>query len=213
MIFWLDDKDIHFPDPSLSEPDGLLAVGGDLQLERLLEAYQHGIFPWYDEDSPILWYAPQERFVLYPEELKLSKSLRKTIQSRKFEVKIDYDFPQVIRSCATIDRKDQDGTWIIQEMQEAYIKLHQAGYAHSIETWLEDELVGGLYGVQIGNVFCGESMFSKVADASKVALAYLAQEQGLDLIDCQIHSDHLERLGARMIPQKQYFTILQAQKL
>ncbi len=213
MIYWLDDQDIHFPDPSLSQADGLLAIGGDLRTERLLEAYQQGIFPWYNEDSPILWYAPQERFVLFPQEFKLSKSLKKTIQSGKFEVKVDQDFAQVIRFCANMDRKDQDGTWIIQDMQEAYIRLHEAGFAHSVETWLNGELVGGLYGIQVGQVFCGESMFSKVSDASKVAFAYLVQELNFDLIDCQIHSNHLASLGARMIPQKQYFTILQAQKI
>jgi len=172
VIFRLDDR-LIFPEPGLAEPDGLLAVGGDLSTDRLLLAYQHGIFPWYGDDTPILWYSPHERFVLYPEELKVSKTMRQVLRSGKFTITTDTCFDKVIADCAVIKRKGEAGTWITGEMQAAYIKLHVEGYAHSVEVWQQGELAGGLYGVQAGNVFCGESMFSKVSNASKAALIYL----------------------------------------
>ena len=212
MYYLLDENELVFPHPSLADEDGLLAVGGDLSIERLLLAYENGIFPWYNEDSPILWYAPLERFVLSPAKIRISKSLKQVLRSNKFQVTIDKDFSSVIKNCAVISRKDQDGTWIVSDMQEAYNRLHKAGYAHSIEVWQGEELVGGLYGVQIGKVFCGESMFSKVSNASKIALVHLAKNFGLSLIDCQIPSDHLKKIGAELIPQEEYLSIVHAQQ-
>jgi len=212
MLYLLDENELVFPHPSLADEDGLLAVGGDLSIDRLMLAYENGIFPWYNEDSPILWYAPLERFVLAAEKLKLSKSLKQVLKSKKFRVTFDQDFAAVIRNCAAMPRKDQDGTWIVADMQEAYIRLHQAGYAHSIEVWQEDVLVGGLYGVKVGKVFCGESMFSKVSNASKVALVYLSNNFGLSLIDCQIPSEHLSKMGAELISQEDYLSILHTQE-
>lgn len=212
MVYLLDEKELVFPHPSLADEDGLLAVGGDLSIDRLMLAYENGIFPWYNEDSPILWYAPLERFVLSPPKMKISKSLQQVLKTGKFEVTYDRNFPEVIRSCADISRKDQDGTWIVADMQEAYIELHRAGYAHSIEVWENNLLVGGLYGVQVGKVFCGESMFSKASNASKIALVFLAKNFGLELIDCQIPSEHLAKLGAEIIPQKDYLLILKNQE-
>lgn len=211
MPYLLDEKELVFPHPSLADEDGLLAVGGDLRIDRLMLAYENGIFPWYNEESPILWYAPLERFVLFPKKLKVSKSLRQVLKSNRFKITLDESFEQVIRNCANMPRKDQDGTWIVADMQNAYTQLHQAGYAHSIEVWKEGELIGGLYGVQVGKVFCGESMFSKVSNASKVALVYLATNFDFSLIDCQIPSEHLRKMGAQIITQKDYLTILQTQ--
>ncbi len=211
MPYLLDEKELVFPHPSLADEDGLLAVGGDLRIDRLMLAYENGIFPWYNEESPILWYAPLERFVLFPKKLKVSKSLRQVLKSNRFKITLDESFEQVIRNCANMPRKDQDGTWIVADMQNAYTQLHQAGYAHSIEVWMEGELIGGLYGVQVGKVFCGESMFSKVSNASKVALVYLATNFDFSLIDCQIPSEHLRKMGAQIITQKDYLTILQTQ--
>ncbi|OYD47127.1 leucyl/phenylalanyl-tRNA--protein transferase [Sphingobacterium cellulitidis] len=213
MPYLLDENKLVFPHPSLADEDGLLAIGADLQLERLLLAYENGIFPWYNEENPILWFAPLERFVLVPNKIKLSKSMKQIIKSNKFKITIDQDFKSVIENCASMPRKDQDGTWIIADMQEAYIRLHEAGYAHSIEVWQDQKLVGGLYGVQVGKVFCGESMFSKVSNASKIALIYLAQNFGLSLIDCQIPSDHLSSMGAETISQSEYLTILHNQEI
>ncbi|MGM1428009.1 leucyl/phenylalanyl-tRNA--protein transferase [Sphingobacterium lactis] len=212
MIFQLDENELVFPHPSLADEDGLLAVGGDLRTERLLLAYENAIFPWYSEDTPILWYAPHDRFVLYPQRLKISKSMQQVLRCRKFRVSCDTAFDRVIQYCASVSRKDQDGTWIVDDMQQAYSKLHREGFAHSIEVWQGEELVGGLYGVQVGKVFCGESMFSLVSNASKVALIFLAQRFGLELIDCQIPSEHLERMGAETISQKEYLHILEQQE-
>lgn len=208
MIFQLDEHDIRFPDPALAEPDGLLAIGGDLRPERLLEAYRQGIFPWYNDDTPILWYSPHERFVLFPEELKTSKSMRQLLRSDQFTVTVDHAFNQVISACATHPRAGQDGTWITNEMQDAYIRLHALGHAHSAETWRGDTLVGGLYGVAVGEVFCGESMFSKESNASKTALITLCQSNAYRLIDCQVYTDHLASLGARMITRGAYMGFL-----
>jgi leucyl/phenylalanyl-tRNA--protein transferase len=208
MIFRLD-KRIVFPDPSLAEEDGLLAVGGDLSTNRLLLAYHNGIFPWYNDDTPILWYSPHERFVLFPDELKISKSMRQILKSGRFKITFDQSFSEVIDACSIINRKGQDGTWITDEMKNAYIQLHKEGYAHSVEVWENEKLVGGLYGVQVGTVFCGESMFSKVSNASKVALISLCNTGNYKLIDCQVHTEHLGSMGARMISREEYLSVLQ----
>lgn len=208
MIFKLEEDLLLFPSPELAEEDGLLAVGGDLSAERLMLAYSHGIFPWYSEETPILWYSPHQRFVIFPEKVKISKSMRKVLSSGRYRVTENKSFEQVIKSCAIIERKDQDGTWIISEMQEAYIALHEKGFAHSIEVWEDSELVGGLYGVQVGNIFCGESMFSKKANASKVALIWLCQNKNYTLIDCQFHTGHLESMGAEFISRETYMNLI-----
>ncbi|MGF7040999.1 leucyl/phenylalanyl-tRNA--protein transferase [Mucilaginibacter lappiensis] len=207
MIFRLDER-LLFPEPALAEPDGLLAVGGDLSTERLLLAYQNGIFPWYSDDSPILWYSPHERFVLYPQELKISKSMRQVLRSGKFTITTDTCFNDVISACSTAPREGQDGTWITDDMKAAYNKLHAEGHAHSVEVWQNGELVGGIYGVQVGHVFCGESMFSRASNASKTSLIHLCQSGQFELIDCQVHTEHLESMGARMISREQYMTVL-----
>jgi leucyl/phenylalanyl-tRNA---protein transferase len=208
MIFRLDER-LIFPNPELAEPDGLLAVDGDLSTERLLLAYQSGIFPWYSDETPILWYAPHERFVLYPNELIISSSMKRFLRKGLFKVTMDTCFEKVIEACSTVEREGQDGTWITDDMKNAYIKLHREGYARSIEVWQDDKLVGGMYGVPIGKIFCGESMFSKVSNASKTALIHLCQSGLYDLIDCQVYTDHLSSMGARMIPQKDYMALLQ----
>jgi len=208
MIFRLDER-LIFPDPALAEEDGLLAIEGDLSAERLILAYQSGIFPWYSEGDPILWFAPHERFVLYPSGLRISKSMRQIIRSNKFRVTFDQSFAEVIRACADAKREGQDGTWITTEMQQAYINLHKLGVAHSVEVWLDDDvLAGGLYGVEVGSVFCGESMFSKVSNASKLALITLCQTGKYKMIDCQLHTEHLESMGARMIPRDEFMSVL-----
>jgi leucyl/phenylalanyl-tRNA---protein transferase len=207
MIFRLTDE-LIFPNPALAEEDGLLAIEGDLSKERLLLAYQNGIFPWFSDDSPILWYSPHNRFVLFPDQVKISKSMQQVLKSKKFEITFNTAFKKVIKACADAKREDQDGTWITSEMQEAYGKLHHDGIAHSIEVWENDELVGGLYGVAVGKVFCGESMFSKKSNASKCALIWLCQNGNFEIIDCQIHSEHLEKLGAEMISREEFMTYL-----
>jgi len=211
MIFRLDPQRPDFPHPSLAEEGGLLAVGGDLSPQRLLNAYAQGIFPWYSEHTPILWYAPHDRFVLYPQQVKVSKSMQKTLDRQEFTCTTDRAFEQVISNCSRIQRKDQDGTWIVSDMITAYNTLHQLGHAHSIEVWQDGNLVGGLYGILVGKIFCGESMFSKISNASKAALIYLCQNYSLDLIDCQIHSTHLESMGAEMMTQQDYLNILAQQ--
>ncbi|WP_316830726.1 leucyl/phenylalanyl-tRNA--protein transferase [Pedobacter aquatilis] len=210
MFFQLLDHDISFPNPALAEEDGLLAVGGDLSLKRLLLAYSNGIFPWFSEGDPILWYSPHQRCVIYPEKIKISKSMKKVIKDEVFNITFDKAFAEVIANCASTPRAGQDGTWITNEMQEAYINLHRNGFAHSVEVWLGDVLVGGLYGIKINHVFCGESMFSHVSNASKAALIYLSKTD-IRLIDCQLPNDHLLSLGAKMISRKTYMTILKAE--
>jgi len=209
MVFRLPDDEIVFPNPELADPDGFLAVGGDLSLERLLLAYENGIFPWYSEDDPICWYAPHERCVIYPDQITISKSMKKVLASGTFKVSFDQAFEEVILNCAKVGRKDQPGTWITKEMQEAYIALHDAGIAHSIEVWREEMLVGGLYGVGIGKVFCGESMFSLESNASKTALIFLCKSERFELIDCQLPNDHLLSMGAVMISRETYLSTLQ----
>lgn len=213
MLFQLDEDDIWFPDPSLADSDGLLAIGGDLSLPRLELAYNYGIFPWYDDQTPILWYAPHERFILFPNELNVSKSMRKIIRSSIFTVTYNMAFKDVITNCAKVKRSGQDGTWITKEMQEAYVNLHKEGIAISVEVWQNSQLCGGLYGVICGkkqHVFCGESMFSLLPNASKLALIYLCNLNKFELIDCQIESEHLKSMGARMISREHYQKILQA---
>jgi len=210
MIFRLDKRMI-FPEARLAEPDGLLAVGGDLSVSRLLLAYQNGIFPWYNEDGPILWYSPHERFVLFPTELKLSKSMKQVLNSNKFSVTVDQCFDNVITACSSVERRGQSGTWITKAMKTAYIQLHHQGYAHSVEVWHQNNLVGGLYGVQVGSVFCGESMFSLVSNASKVALIHLCNSGLYSLIDCQVHTAHLESMGARFISRDEYMNMVNAE--
>lgn len=207
MIFRLDER-LLFPDPALAEPDGLLAVGGDLSTERLLLAYQTGIFPWYGDDSPILWYSPHERFVLFPGELKVSKSMRQVLRSGKFTVTMNTCFNRVIDACSAAQREGQDGTWITADMKAAYNMLHAAGHAHSVEVWEQGELVGGSYGVQVNAVFCGESMFSNVSNASKTALIWLCRSGLFKLVDCQVYTDHLASMGARMIRGEEYMRLL-----
>lgn len=210
MIFKLDDNEIVFPDPGFADPDGLLAIGGDLRPERLILAYNNGIFPWFSEEDPICWYAPRERCVIFPEDIVVSKSMSKLLNNNAFSVTYDRSFKAVIENCAKIGRKDQQGTWITGHMQEAYIQLHKLGYAHSVEVWQNEILVGGLYGVQINRVFCGESMFSKVSNASKYALIWLCRTRDFQLIDCQLPTDHLMSLGARMISTEEYADYLNA---
>ena len=203
MIFRLD-KRLIFPNPELAEPDGLLGVGGDLSADRLLLAYKNGIFPWYSDDMPILWYSPHERFILYPDELKISKSMKRVLRSAKFIITYDTCFENVIAACSLIKREGQKGTWITDDMKRAYINLHIEGYAHSVEVWEQGNLVGGLYGVVTGNVFCGESMFSLISNASKTALINLCNTGLYRLIDCQMHTAHLESMGARLINRVEY---------
>jgi len=211
--YWLSPQDPElFPDVelALTDPDGLLAIGGDLSVERLLAAYRQGIFPWYSEQQPVLWWSPNPRSVLFPEELKISRSLRKTLRKNRFQVTFDQAFADVITRCAA-PRKDGLGTWITGEMQQAYRHLHAAGFAHSVEAWYQDQLVGGLYGVAMGKVFFGESMFANMTDASKVAFVVLTghlQQWQFGLIDCQVETEHLNSLGARNIPRRQFIDYL-----
>ena len=204
---------IHFPDPELALEDGLLAIGGIITPNILLRAYSEGIFPWYSGNIPC-WYHPDPRCVLIPESLRISKTMKQVIDRQLFEFTVNKDFNAVIHHCKNISRNEQDGTWITDEIERTFIELHQQGYAYSAEAWLNGELVGGLYGLLIGNVFFGESMFSKKSNASKFAFiswVQKLQQQGIVLIDCQVHSNHLESLGATMISRKQFMQILQSQ--
>lgn len=206
-IIQLNDDDCFFPPVDHASPDGLVAFGGDLSPQRLIVAYANGIFPWYSEDEPILWWSLDPRLIIRPGEMKVSKSLRHTLKSGKFEGRIDTNFHEVMQHCANVFRPDQDGTWILDEMIEAYCHLHEIGMAHSFETYLDGELVGGLYGVSIGKVFFGESMFHTVTDASKVAFYHLhqfLQQHGFQLIDCQQETPHLMSLGAYAIPRSEF---------
>ena len=210
-VYQLIDKYI-FPDTELSEPNGLLAIGGDLSKGRLIEAYSKGIFPWYSEGQPIMWWSPNPRMVLFPNSFKRHKNLRKTICSNKFRVTFDQNFVQVIEQCSSIPRKEQDNnTWITDEMKKAFIELHKSGIAHSVEVHYQDSLVGGLYGLSLGKCFFGESMFHKVTDASKVALWYLVDiltELQFDIIDVQQETNHLKSLGATAIDRKEFLLLL-----
>ena len=210
MSLFVLDKEIIFPPVSFAEPDGLLAIGGDLSIPRLLAAYNNGIFPWY-EGEHILWWCPDPRFILLPSELRISKSMSKLLRKNEFDFTVNKAFDQVIRRCRLIKREGQDGTWITDDMEEAYNLLHKKGYAHSAETWKDGILAGGLYGVRLGNVFFGESMFSDTSNASKYAfIKYIEklQSEAVQLIDCQVYTPHLESLGARMISRKEFIDTL-----
>jgi leucyl/phenylalanyl-tRNA--protein transferase len=215
MLFLLDpnDPDAPFPDVALAErePDGLLAVGGDLSVTRLLNAYRRGIFPWFSPGDPILWWSPDPRTVLDPRRLRISRSLRKTLRRGRFRLSMDRDFDAVISACAA-PRSGSDGTWLVPEMIAAYRRLHRQGHAHSVEVWLDGELVGGLYGVAFGRVFFGESMFTRATDASKVALVHLCERLstwGFALIDCQVFTAHLVRMGAEQMPRSDFVRLLE----
>ena len=204
-------NEILFPDPELADPSGLLAVGGDLQPTRLLQAYANGIFPWYSEGQPILWHSPDPRFVLFPNELRVSRSLRQTIRKDSFRITLDEAFEEVIERCSAVPRPGQDGTWITNEMIDGYIELHRLGFAHSAEAWSGGELVGGLYGVSLGSIFFGESMFADRSDASKVAFVALVEQLlrwNFSLIDSQVYTEHLERFGTTDIPRARYLKLL-----
>ena len=214
MLPWLTAAH-EFPPlaTALSEPNGLLAVGGDLAPERLLAAYRRGIFPWYSPGEPILWWSPNPRMVLFPAEFKVSRSLGRTLRRGGYEVRLDTAFARVIAACAQTPRRGQQGTWIVPEMQAAYRRLHELGLAHSVETWVDGELVGGLYGIALGRMFYGESMFSWRSDASKIAVAHLArylERLGFGMVDCQMHTAHLASLGAREIPRDDFIARLDA---
>jgi leucyl/phenylalanyl-tRNA--protein transferase len=198
----------------MANEDGLLAVGGDLSMERLLLAYKSGIFPWFNDDALILWWSPDPRMVLFPNKIKVSKSMRKVLRDGKLQLTQNTCFSEVLERCASMERKGQDGTWITPKMKSAYIDLHKKGWAKSYEVWEDGVLVGGLYGLDLGHVFCGESMFSLKPNASKFAFVKMAQElqeKNYHLIDCQVHTDHLESLGAELIPRKQFVEILKGQ--
>ena len=202
MIPWLDNLNPEFPpvEHALTEPDGLLCAGGNLCADTLIRAYQHGIFPWFSDGQPILWWSPDPRMILTLEDLHISKSMRKLMRQQRYQLTANRAFPEVIKTCAE-SRHAHEGTWITDDMQSAYINLHKAGYACSIEVWFEGELVGGLYGVAMGRVFFGESMFSREPNTSKLALIALMQSARFDLVDCQVHTPHLESLGAQLIPR------------
>lgn len=212
MIPWLPREPIFPPvSHALQEPNGLLAAGGDLSPQRLLVAYRAGIFPWYSPGDPILWWSPDPRMVLVPAELKISRSLRRSLARDSFEVRFDTAFAAVIGACAATPREGQNGTWISTEMQQAYLRLHELGYAHSVESWKDGKLVGGLYGMALGRAFFGESMFSHCTDASKVALAHLCrylEQKEFGIIDCQMETTHLASLGARPIPRSDFCALL-----
>lgn len=209
-------RSIEFPDPDEADESGLLAIGGDLSIERLKLAYSKGIFPWYEEGMPILWWTPDPRMVLFPNKMIISHSLKQSIKKNQFTVTIDHAFEKVISNCAKTPRKDEEGTWITRDMKNAYVKLHEAGFAHSAEAWLDGKLVGGLYGVALGKVFFGESMFHKETNASKVALYYLVEKLnkwGFQIIDAQVYTNHLESLGGELIPRGQYMRILEESRI
>ncbi len=206
-MIWLTDK-IEFPDYETTTKDGIIALGGDLSSERLIYAYRNGIFPWFSEGEPIVWYCPLKRMVLFPNELKVSKSMKKIIKKNDFKITENIAFNEVIDNCKSINRKDEFGTWITDEMEKSYINLHKKGIAKSIEVWSGKELVGGLYGVEINNVFCGESMFSKVSNTSKLAFIHLVKSNKYNLIDCQVYNSHLASLGAKEIYRSKFLDFL-----
>jgi len=210
MAIYRLSNDLVFPDPSLAEEDGLLALEGDLSPERLLLAYSNGIFPWFSEEEPILWWSPDPRFVLYPKDIRISHSMKKTLKKNTYRVSFDTCFRDVISNCSNI--RKEEGTWITNDMIEAYCKLHELGFAHSVEAFYEDKLVGGLYGVSIGKCFFGESMFSTMNNASKAAFITLSKvltEKGFVVIDCQVHTNHLESLGAVYISRVDFLQVVQ----
>jgi leucyl/phenylalanyl-tRNA--protein transferase len=211
MIMHILSDKISFPPVETADEHGFLAVGGDLSPERLLEAYRHGIFPWYNEEDPICWWSPDPRFVLFPDQLHVSKSMKHIIRNNQFNFTINKTFEQVIKACSTVERKEANGTWINDDMIIAYTRLYKLGYAYSAEAWHDNKLAGGLYGVKLGNLFFGESMFSMIPNASKFAFIQLVQQlrnEGIVLIDCQMHTAHLESLGAVMIPRQDFIEIV-----
>ena len=206
-------KELYFPPVEEASYEGILAVGGDLSVERLLLAYKNGIFPWFSDDEPILWWSPSERMVVVPKLYKVSKSIRNLINQNKFKVTFNQNFAEVIRNCQQIERIGQEGTWITEDIITSYTKLNEMRIAKSVEVWQNDELVGGLYGVDLGHVFCGESMFSKVSNASKIAFVWLVnylKENNYLLLDCQVHNDHLEKLGAFEISRDTFMRVLKS---
>jgi len=208
---YLLSTDLVFPSVQLANQDGVLAIGGDLSIERLLLAYKSGIFPWYNQGEPIIWYSPNPRMVLFPKNLKVSKSMSQVIRKGEFTITFNQHFSEVISNCKNAYREGQGGTWITNEMQQAYIQLHKKGFAKSVEVWLNNELVGGLYGIDLGHIFCGESMFSKVNNASKLAFIYLVQKlekENYQLIDCQVYNNHLASLGAEEITRNEFLKFL-----
>ena len=210
---FLLNKELFFPPVEMADEDGLLAIGGDLSTERLLLAYRKGIFPWYNFGEPIYWWSPDPRFILFPGELKVSKSMQTVLNNDKFRFTVNRNFAGVIQNCKTISRKEQEGTWISPPIQKAYTLLHELGHVHSAETWMNGELVGGLYGIRIGKIFFGESMFSKEKNASKYAfINYVRrlQQEKVQLVDCQVYTQHLESLGARMIGRDSFTGIITA---
>lgn len=210
-IYPLDKNSYIFPDPNFANDKGILAYGGDLSPSRIMTAYLNGIFPWYNETDPILWWSPNPRCILDLEDFKISKSLEKKINKKQFEIKFDNNFKQVMQECKNINRDNQKGTWIQDEMIEAYTQIHKMGFAHSFEAYEKNELVGGGYGVSIGNIFCGESMFAKKTDASKVALYFLVKrlkEKGFSFIDCQVPTPHLLSLGAKLINRREFLILV-----
>lgn len=210
-MIWLSDTDNSFPTLKHVTEDGIIALGGDLSPERLKAAYTNGIFPWYCEGEPIIWYCPDPRMVLFLEELKISKSMRSILKKEIFTVTFNQNFEEVIANCKSIDRNDGLGTWITNDMQKAYIELHKQGVAKSVEVWKDGELVGGLYGIDLESIFCGESMFSKVSNASKIAFIFLVEKlkkENYNLLDCQVYNDHLASLGAEEIPRDIFLNIL-----
>lgn len=212
-VYWLEEKTITFPHPDLANKDGVLAVGGDLSPQRLILAYQNGIFPWYNPEDPIIWWSPDPRFVLFPKELKVAKSMRTYFNQKKFDLTVDQDFEAVMRNCQQQKRNGQGGgTWISEQMIYAYCRLHDLGFAHSVEVWEDQNLVGGFYGIGLGKCFFGESMFTKVSNASKfgfIAFVKKLETLGFDLIDCQQQTKHLERFGARNISRKEFLKYLE----
>jgi len=207
-MYFLNNK-IEFPNVSEASADGLLAIGGDLSSERILHAYNQGIFPWFEDEEPILWWSPDPRFVIFPEELKVSKSMKKLFKNNRFKVTKNQDFETVITNCSNAYRQGQRGTWITDNMIKAYIKLHELGYAVSIEVWEDKNIVGGLYGIDVGNgIFCGESMFTKVSNASKYGFIQFVQDSDYKLIDCQLHTSHLESLGGKNISRSDFLKFL-----
>ncbi len=212
MPVYLLTDEILFPSPRLASENGILAIGGDLSEERLLTAYRQGIFPWYSQEEPIVWWSPDPRLVVYPDEIRIARSLEKIIRKGIYDITFDTAFEQVIRSCADVRLKKDEGTWIVEDMIKAYCRLHDSGYAHSVEAWCEGELAGGLYGVSMGRCFFGESMFTRKSNASKVAFVKLVEylkNRSFKIIDCQVESDHLFRLGARLIPRKLFLQQLE----
>lgn len=207
IYFLSEDFDV-FPDPEQADESGLLAIGGNLSPGTLLKAYSSGIFPWYNEDEPICWFSPEERCVIFTDKIKVSKSMRQLLRKNVFTITCNQAFEQVIEHCAGVFRPDQDGTWIVAEMQQAYKQMHALGHATSIEVWQNEQLVGGLYGIEQGAVFCGESMFSLVPNASKAALIHLCSDYGYALIDCQVENPHLLSMGAEIIGRHQFLELL-----